>query len=529
MFLDWIRKGKNKKTEVADAPKVDDPKPERESKTWKCSCGRKNNDYVSTCTCGTNKREMVFSATQQLNKAYIANSVEEKNDKIQWTIREVRQTTKISITSKGENTIRHYMDCDVLEDQVFEAVIAAGAQIIGIGMTEVHDWDDRDWYSAGFNSYEAYLQDAEHNRHICDWTADAKYGGVSITISKPYNMVRDGLVFRYAGTDDTHLEEFFEMFDQHCCKKKTVIDRRDATQKQSCTGNNSKQKKTIEPKVASRTPVEERQDADPLNCKVSGDSPKRRENDAVNKQRKGFILHTAKTDEELALIQSELSALIKRECGKQIFPYMYDEDIVGDLGSFDYESVFYFFSLNGFEFTLSFGLVDKIITLTHEGRADDPFGNEFADRLKQYIHNVIAQEEVEKASEKEASDVSTEKNCNIDLPRTRIIEETVPNICVQFDGTLVKVLKKEYEEFGVGFGKRYKKDCIMLRGENYYYQTIEKQVSAEGNGRPITYYSEYVFELNTSDISNVSMDNVLDLCKKEPIFNKTTSEYGVCF
>ena len=69
----------------------------------------------------------------------------------------------------------------------------------------------------------------------------------------------------------------------------------------------------------------------------------------------------------------------------------------------------------------------------------------------------------------------------------------------------------------------------MLRGENYYYQTIEKQVVADGNGRPVTYYSEYVFELNTSDISNVSMDNVLDLCKKEPIFNKTTSEYGMCF
>ncbi len=28
--------------------------------TWRCTCGRKNQDYVSTCACGKNKREVLL-------------------------------------------------------------------------------------------------------------------------------------------------------------------------------------------------------------------------------------------------------------------------------------------------------------------------------------------------------------------------------------------------------------------------------------------------------------------------------------
>ena len=135
-----------------------------------------------------------------------------------------------------------------------------------------------------------------------------------------------------------------------------------------------------------------------------------------------------------------------------------------------------------------------------------------------------ADKKVCETEEKQSNNTNNALSKKATIPTKQI----APNIRGQFDGMLIKVLKEEYQEFG--FEKHYKKDCILLRGtRNYYYQTINKEVVSEGNGRPITYYSEYVFVLNTSDINDISMDNILDFCKPEPTFDKTTSEYGVGF
>lgn len=146
------------------------------------------------------------------------------------TTQTVCSATQIFINDKGDNTSRLYMHCDVPDDQFFDAVTRTGARISRISLAESHDWDDQGWYTASFNSYDAYLQDDEHRQYVCLWNAVATYNGIPIILVKQYIMLRHGLLFCYSSKDDALLSEFFEKFNALCCENTTVTDRRKTQQ-----------------------------------------------------------------------------------------------------------------------------------------------------------------------------------------------------------------------------------------------------------------------------------------------------------
>lgn len=106
-------------------------------------------------------------------------------------------------------------------------------------------------------------------------------------------------------------------------------------------------------------------------------------------------------------------------------------------------------------------------------------------------------------------------------------EIIVPHYKGEFGGTVIKVLKEDYQVWG--FEKEYEKNSILCSGANYYYQTIENSVGSARNGRPITNYSEFVYKLKTKNLDNISSDNIYDFIISEPVFDKITSEPGVGF
>ena len=103
----------------------------------------------------------------------------------------------------------------------------------------------------------------------------------------------------------------------------------------------------------------------------------------------------------------------------------------------------------------------------------------------------------------------------------------IPDIKGEFGGEIIKVLKENYQVFG--FEKSFEKKSILRKGSQYYYQTIEKVVASENNGRPNTYYNEYVYQINASNIDAISLENIWDYIVSDCVFDKCTAEPGVWF
>lgn len=476
-LFDLFRTSKRAKTKIEGTAKVANSKPQQNLKVWMCACGRENPDYVSACVCGINKRNTKYcngsvqalacknipAEPQDVNVGKDISS-NDTNKKIKWTSQLGNDTTEISITSKGDTVIRTYLHCRVDEDEVFNAVTMAGANILSISMTEVHDWDDREWYVGGFGSYEAYLSDEEHDKYICEWSADAEYSGIAITLKKPYNMVCHGLFFCYDSRDEARLAEFFEEFDEQCCRKKTIVDERDITQKWS-NANNTPKKEPIE-KV--NTPL------------LKKDVP---EKQTVQKAR-----------DNLEPIVSTV-AMNAGQLGEDKMICMRETKYVDDSDFYHHSRDIYYLSAKN--------QVKKETTST---RMD---AHNAARSTRNVFSYQISEDELNKDMHASDHRLGTQRSGN-------------------FSGAVVRVLIVKYSE-GFGFEKEVERKAIMRFNGKYFLQTIIRRVVAEGNGRPITQYSEYVYPISTSDVNVITPENIEANIVPKAVFQDVKSEAGVGF